>query len=102
MATHFSILAWEIPWIEEPGGIQSMGSQRVAHDLVTNNFTLCFSDGSAALAALESTCSAGDTRDECSNPVLGRSPGEGDDNHCPPIFLPEKVHGQRSLAGYSP
>ena len=29
MATHSSILAWEIPWIEEPGGLQSMGSQRV-------------------------------------------------------------------------
>ena len=28
MATHFGILAWEIPWIEEPGGLQSMGSQR--------------------------------------------------------------------------
>ena len=28
MATHFSILAWEIPWTEEPGGLQSMGSQR--------------------------------------------------------------------------
>ena len=32
MATHSSILAWEIPWIEEPGGLQSMGSQRVEHD----------------------------------------------------------------------
>ena len=32
MATHSSILAWEIPWIEEPGGLQSMGSQRVRHD----------------------------------------------------------------------
>ena len=28
MATHFSILAWEIPWTEEPGGLQSMGSQK--------------------------------------------------------------------------
>ena len=35
MATHFSILAWEIPWTEEPGGIQSMESQRVGHDLAT-------------------------------------------------------------------
>ena len=32
MATHASILAWRIPWIEEPGGPQSMGSQRVRHD----------------------------------------------------------------------
>ena len=32
MTTHSSILAWEIPWIEEPDGLQSMGSQRVVHD----------------------------------------------------------------------
>ena len=32
MATHFSILAWKIPWTEEPGRLQSMGSQRVSHD----------------------------------------------------------------------
>ena len=35
MATHSSILAWEIPWTEESGGLQSMGSQRVGYDLVT-------------------------------------------------------------------
>ena len=35
MATHSSILAWEVLWIEEPGGLQSMGSQRVRHSLVT-------------------------------------------------------------------
>jgi len=35
MATHSSILAWRIPWTEEPGGLQSMGSQRVRHDLAT-------------------------------------------------------------------
>ena len=34
MATHSSILAWRIPWTEEPGGLQSMGSQRVGHDWV--------------------------------------------------------------------
>ena len=32
MATHSSILAWKIPWMEEPAGLQSMGSQRVRHD----------------------------------------------------------------------
>ena len=32
MATHSSILACEIPWMEEPGGLQSMGSQRIRHD----------------------------------------------------------------------
>ena len=37
MATHSSILAWEISWTEEPGGLQSMGSQRVGHDLQQQN-----------------------------------------------------------------
>ena len=32
MTTHSSILAWEIPWTEEPGGLQSMGSQRVGQE----------------------------------------------------------------------
>ena len=32
MATHSSILAWRIPWMEGPGGLQSTGSQRVGHD----------------------------------------------------------------------
>ena len=32
VATHSSILAWEIPWTEEPGGLQSMGSQRAGHN----------------------------------------------------------------------
>ena len=35
MATHSSILAWRIPWTEGPGGLQSMGSSRVGHDLAT-------------------------------------------------------------------
>ena len=32
MATHSSTLAWNIPWMEEPGGLQSMGPERVGHD----------------------------------------------------------------------
>ena len=32
MATHSTLLAWRIPWTEEPGGLQFMGSQRVRHD----------------------------------------------------------------------
>ena len=39
MATHSNILAWEIPWTEEPGGLQSLGSQKVGHDWVTNTHT---------------------------------------------------------------
>ena len=32
MVTHFNILAWGLPWTEEPGGLQSMGSRRVGHN----------------------------------------------------------------------
>ena len=39
MATHSSILAWRIPWTEEPGGLQPMGLQRVGYNRVTNTFT---------------------------------------------------------------
>ena len=37
VATHSRILAWEIPWTEEPGGLQSMGSKRVRHGLATTS-----------------------------------------------------------------
>ena len=40
MATHSSIFAWEISQIEEPGGLQSIGSQRLGHDGVTNTIGL--------------------------------------------------------------
>ena len=39
MATHSSILAWRIPWAEEPGGLRSTGSQRVGHDGSTHAYT---------------------------------------------------------------
>ena len=40
MATYSSILAWRIPWTEEPGGLQSMGSQRVRHNRATKHSTV--------------------------------------------------------------
>ena len=40
MAAHSSILTWRIPWTEEPGGLQSLGSQWVGHDWATNTYTL--------------------------------------------------------------
>ena len=39
MATHSSILAWKIPWTEEPGGLQSMGLQRVGQDWASMHYT---------------------------------------------------------------
>ena len=47
MTTHTSILPWEIPWTDEPGGLTSIRSQRVSQDLATEHFTftnLCFFD----------------------------------------------------------
>ena len=41
MATHSSLLAWKIPWTEWPGGLQSMGSQRVKHDWATEHEHAC-------------------------------------------------------------
>ena len=70
MTSHSSITAWEIPWTEEPGELQSMGLQRVRHDLPNKHTHTHFPDSSAGK---ESTCNAGDPS---SIPVLGRFPGE--------------------------
>ena len=43
MATHSSILAWRSPWIEEPGGLQCIESQRVGHNLATEHACASFS-----------------------------------------------------------
>ena len=52
MATNSSILAGKIPWTEEPGGLQSMGLQRVGHDWATNTFTSMFSSVSSLSSQL--------------------------------------------------
>ena len=44
MAAHSSILAWKVPWTEDPGRLQSMGLQKARHNLVTNTFTFHFQD----------------------------------------------------------
>ena len=46
MASHSSTLAWKIPWVEEPGGLQSMGLRRVGHDCLHFHFSLsCIGEG---------------------------------------------------------
>ena len=83
MAAHCSILAWGIPWTEEPGGLWSTGPQRAGHDWVTNTFTFfIFAEPTMegfphSAVVKESTCSAGDTGDSSSTPGWGRSPGGG-------------------------
>ena len=56
-ATHSSILAWRIPWTEEPGGLQSIGSQRVRHEWATFTFT-CLHIVSSSQNFLRPRCSA--------------------------------------------
>ena len=69
-ANHSSTIAWKIPWTEEPGRLQSMGSQRVRHDWAILLYITFPCDS----AGEESTCNVGDLG---SIPGLGRSPGEG-------------------------
>ena len=78
MATHSSILAWGTPWTEEPGELQSMGSQRVRHDWETNTLTFKHQLGFPGDSdGKESACNAGDLG---SIPGAGRSPGERNGN----------------------
>ena len=78
MATHSSILAWEIPWMEEPGGLQSTGSQRVRHDWVTS--LSLHSAGEASQAAQWLKNPATNAWDEGSVSELERSPEGGNGN----------------------
>ena len=81
MAIHSSILAWEIWWTEEPGGLHSMGSQQVRHNWVTE-------------------LKRRDRRhgfDPWVRKISWKRKGQ-----CTPVFLPGKSDGQRSLVGYRP
>ena len=84
MATHSSILAWRIPWTEEPGGLHPIGSQRVRQDCATKHSTvirrsyyLVAQLGKNLPVMQETTCNTGDMG---SIPGLGRCPGEGNGN----------------------
>ena len=113
--THSSILAWRIPWTEEPGGLQFMWLQRVRHNWMT--FTFHFTDSLIVvhrltfsitceilgfLGGLDSKGSTWNAGDVGSVPGRGRSPGEGNNYPLQFSFLSGEFHGPRSLAGYSP
>ena len=83
MVTHSSILAWRIPWTEEPGGPQSMGSQRVRRDWGTIK-SICLQFGRPRF-----------------NPWVGKISWRRKWQPTP-VFLPGESHGQGSPAGYSP
>ena len=56
MATHSSVFAWRIPWTEEPGGLQSMGSQRLGHDWVTKHSTVLIKESSGVKRLEQQGC----------------------------------------------
>ena len=106
MAPHSSTLAWKTPWMEEPGGLPSMGSHRVEHD---------WSDLAAAAAAAMITFWASQAAwwlkkkksavQEMPKTQIWHSWVEISWNRKwqpTSVFLPGKFHGQRSLVGYSP
>ena len=75
MAAHCSILAWRMPWTEEPGELQSAGLQRVGPDLVTSpHLTKGIIGFPHSSVGKETACNLGDLG---LIPGLGRSPGEG-------------------------
>ena len=102
MATHFSIFAWKIPWMKEPGGLQSTVSQRVRHNWATNTqgvlYHLTLSGLPWWLSGKESPCQC---RRHRLDPWVRKIPWRRKWQPIP-VFLPRISHGQRRLAGYSP
>ena len=99
MATHSSTLAWRIPWTEEPGGLQSTGSQRVRHGRVTNTHT------KYKYSHLEGLWNSFSIKKiflkiNLFLTVLGLCWRR--QWHPTPVLLPGKSHGRRSLVGCSP
>ena len=121
MATQSSILAWKIPWTEEPGGLQSLGSQRVGYDWVT--FTLLGSNWKSMISKVrpnthilythvtsvglsrwlsgkESACQSRRCKRHGFDPSVGKITWSRKWQPTP-VLLPGKFHGQRSLEGNS-
>ena len=90
----FQYFAWKIPWTEEPGDLQSMGSQRVRQDWATNTHFQDFPGGSA----VKESASMQETKVRS---LVGKMPWRRKWQPTP-LFFPGKSHGQRTLVGYSP
>ena len=88
MASHSSILTWRIPWTEKPGGLQSVGSQRVRHDWATNIHTHIGLP--RWLSGKESACQCRRYRRCGFDPWVGKSPWRRKWQPIP-VFLPGKI-----------
>ena len=112
MSTHSSTLAWKIPWTEEPGRLQSMGSRRVRHDWATSVSLFTFmhwrrkwqptpvflpgeSQGRGSLVGF---CLWGHTESDTTEMTSQQQQQQ----QPTPVFLPGESHGGRSLVGCSP
>ena len=95
MATHSSIRAWRTPWTEEPGGLQSIRSQRVGYESEVTEHTVqelhCRDFPGPVVKALHFQC-----RGLGFNPWVGKIPWRKAWQPAP-VFLPGEPHGQRSL-----
>ena len=113
MATHSSTLAWKIPWIEEPGRLQSIGSQRVRHDW--SDLAATAAAAAAAGHYLNAEFQRIPRRDkkaflsnQCKeieeSDIMGKTRVHFGRRqwHPTPVLLPGKSHGQGSLVGCGP
>ena len=111
MATHSSILGWRIPWMEEPGGLHTMGSQRVRHNWATSlslSFTWSgyyralnhFTSFPGGTSGKEPSCQCRRHKRRGFNPWVAKIPWRRAWQPTP-VFFPGESHGQRSLVGYS-
>ena len=98
IATHSCIPAWRITWVEEPGGLQSMGSWRVKQDWTTNTFTF---RGFPGDTSKEHTCQRRRQRRPGFDSWVGKISWR---RTCEPtpVCFPRESYGQRSLVGYRP
>ena len=97
--TYSSILAWRIPWTEEPGELQSMGSQRVENNRADFFLSLCLGyilGLPGWLRGKESTCQCSRHQTHGFDPWVGKIPWRRKWQPTP-VFLPGEPHGQRSL-----
>ena len=115
MATCSSVLAWKILWTEEPGGLQSMVSQRVRHEHARTSLILRKAKerrkfwlserpiwaSQVVLVVKNPPANAGRRNRRGFNPWVGKIPWKRAWQPTP-VFLPGKSHGQSSLVGYSP
>ena len=98
MAPHSSTLAWKIPWTQEPGRLQSLGSQRVGHDFT---FTFHFHALEKEMATHSSVLAwrIPETVEPGWLPSMRSDMTEATLQYQQPVCFPGQFHGQRNLAG---